>query len=114
MNNKETEHYRQALLELRYGLQEVATSAAENSATVELDQSRVGRLSRMDALQSQQMALENNRRRELQLQKIEGALKRIDNDEFGICFVCGEDIDKRRLLADPTHTRCVDCVNQSG
>ncbi len=113
VNSEQIEQYRQTLLELRDSLQEVASAASESSATVELDQSRVGRVSRMDALQSQQMALENNRRRDLQLQKIQGALTRIDNSDFGICFVCGEEINSRRLQADPTHTRCIGCANQS-
>ena len=44
---------------------------------VELDQSQVGRLSRMDAMQVQEMALEQERRREIELHKIDAALERI-------------------------------------
>ncbi|MCL1089120.1 TraR/DksA C4-type zinc finger protein [Shewanella profunda] len=90
----------------------LAQIAAETNDTqvVELDQSRLGRLSRMDALQGQQMGLEAARRKQHQLQVIEGALLRINSDEYGECFVCGEDIDLNRLKFDPTVTRCIHCA----
>lgn len=90
----------------------LAQIAAETNDTqvVELDQSRLGRLSRMDALQGQQMGLEAARRKQHQLQIIEGALLRINSDEYGECFVCGEDIDLNRLKFDPTVTRCINCA----
>ena len=44
-----------------------------------------------------------------QLQKIEGALRRIESGDFGYCFVCGEKIDTRRLAIDPTISRCMAC-----
>ena len=79
--------------------------------TEELDQQRMGRLSRMDALQGQQMAQASARRRQEMLTRIEGALRRIETGDFGYCFVCGEDIGEERLRVDPTVTRCIDCVN---
>ena len=63
-------------------------------------------------MQAQQMALEAVRRRQLQLQKIEGALRRLDTNEYGYCFVCHEEIDDRRLAIDPTSTRCMSCVDK--
>ncbi len=57
---------------------------------VELDQSRVGRLSRMDAMQAQAMSQESNRRREATLAAIGTALTRIESGIFGICIDCGE------------------------
>ncbi len=104
------QHYRDKLLQLQAELQGLEKSLSEAGETVQLDQSRQGRLSRMDAMQGQQMALEVARRRKLQLAKIDGALKRIDAGEFGVCFGCGEAIDSRRLEADPTHTRCIACM----
>ncbi|MEW8194845.1 MAG: TraR/DksA C4-type zinc finger protein, partial [Candidatus Thiodiazotropha sp.] len=92
--------------ELR-AVDEMSRSAGE---TVALDQSRVGRLSRMDAMQAQQMAQETARRRQHQQAKIAGALRRIESGDYGYCFVCGEAIDARRLKADPTNTRCIGCA----
>lgn len=103
------ERFRAQLLHMKASLAEVADIAAESTRTVELDQAKVGRLSRMDAMQGQQMAKEAARRRELQLARIDGALKRIESGEFGYCFACGEPIDSRRLQVDPTATRCIGC-----
>jgi len=110
MNDKEIEQFRQQLLSLSSALQVMEATYKETGETVELDQTRVGRLSRMDAMQAQQMALESSRRRQHQLLKIEGALSRIKSGEYGYCFVCGEEIVAQRLVADPTSTRCMVCV----
>jgi DnaK suppressor protein len=110
MDDKEIEQFRQQLLGLKSGLQEMEVAYRSTADTVELDQTRVGRLSRMDAMQAQQMALESSRRRQHQLLKIEGALHRIEAAEYGYCFVCGEAIVAQRLAADPTSTRCMACV----
>lgn len=112
MNEKEISHFKQKLLILREELQKQEQLSKSQKKTVELDQTRMGRLSRMDAMQLQQMALEDARRREQQLVKIEGALRRIEADEYGECYICGEDIDPRRLNIDPTHTRCIECVDK--
>ena len=80
--------------------------------TVELDQTRVGRLSRMDAIQVQQMELALSRRQQDELSAVKRALKRLDDGEYGICFECGEDIDPRRLKIDPIATLCISCAQQ--
>jgi len=79
-------------------------------APVELDQSAVGRLSRMDAIQQQAMAAAQSRRRAGRLRAIAAALKRIDEDEFGWCEACGEEIAMRRLELDPAAPRCIGCA----
>lgn len=112
MNEAATEEFRQKLLALRLDLQAHEVAFKETSQPVELDQACVGRLSRMDAMQSQQMALESSRRRQQQLVKIEGAIRRIDTDEYGYCFICNEEIDTRRLAVDPTSTRCIACAEK--
>ncbi len=110
MNNQELEQFREKLTAMQGELRAICESAAEDVKPVELDQTSVGRISRMDAMQLQQMSQETARRREQLLLKIEGALRRIESGRFGPCFQCGEDIDLRRLGADPTITRCRDCV----
>ena len=60
----------------------------DEGAPVELDQARVGRLSRMDALQSQALAAEVERRREVELERIDMALERIEQGEYGYCVAC--------------------------
>ena len=110
MKPEQFEQLRQQLLDLRSELQALEQTSREDTAPVELDQARVGRLSRMDAMQAQEMAQEAARRRQRQLVEIDGALRRMASGDFGYCFVCGEAIDVRRLEANPTNTRCVGCV----
>ena len=43
------------------------------------------------------------------IKKIKKALDRIENDTFGICEKCGEDISVKRLKARPVTTHCIDC-----
>ena len=43
------------------------------------------------------------------INKIKEALERIDEDTFGICEMCGEDISEARLKARPVTTLCIDC-----
>lgn len=85
----------------------------EAAGTVELDQTRQGRLSRMDALQQQAMAAETQRRRSLELKRIGAALRRLQEGEYGYCLSCGEDIVPARLKLDPAVTQCVACAQRS-
>ena len=103
--------FRARLIALRSELQGLVASSAESVQVVELDQAKVGRLSRMDAMQAQEMAKASSQRREQMLKQITGALARIDNDDFGYCRGCDELIPIKRLEFDPTSTRCVDCAS---
>jgi DnaK suppressor protein len=68
----------------------------------------------MDALQSQAMAAEVERRRELEVARIESALERIEQGEYGYCVSCGEPIAPRRLELDPATPFCLSCAERSG
>jgi DnaK suppressor protein len=104
---------RKRLLELRDELEATASTAEESAAVVELDQSKVGRLSRMDAMQAQAMAKASGLRREAMLRNIELALKRLDSGDYGICCDCDEPINSKRLEFDPTALRCIDCASKA-
>ena len=103
---------RDRLLKLREELQAMAAIGDESAAVVELDQSKVGRLSRMDAMQAQAMAKASGQRREAMLRNIEAALKRIDDGDYGLCRVCDEPINPKRLEFDPTALRCIECESK--
>ncbi len=47
------------------------------------------------------------------IKKIKKALDRIENDTFGICEICGEDISIERLKARPVTTQCIDCKTEA-
>lgn len=104
---------RDKLLKLRAALEAAAETAAGSAAIVELDQSAVGRLSRMDAMQAQAMAQASGQRRAEMLRRITAALKRIDDGDYGVCLECDEPINPKRLEFDPTVLLCVDCASKS-
>ena len=80
---------------------------------VALDQSMVGRLSRMDAMQRQAMAIETERRRSIEIKRIDAALERISEGEFGYCGICGDLINSKRLQNDPTVICCITCARNT-
>lgn len=88
----------------------LAEQTRADRAPVQLDQASVGRLSRMDAIQQQQMALEADRRRRQEIAAIDAALERIATHQFGDCARCGEPIAPARLAIDPTTLVCVRCA----
>ncbi len=105
--------YRKQLLQMREEILANAATTDAQAAVVELDQSKVGRLSRMDAMQVQAMAQAAVRRRHQQLQRIELTLQKLEDDAFGLCSQCGEMINPRRLELDPTVLTCITCAEQS-
>ena len=104
------QEFKTTLLALRDELASIEQAERDAKHPVELDQSRVGRLSRMDAIQVQAMSVESFRRKKLQRQRVEAALTRIAKDEFGLCLECGEEINPKRLEFDPTFLVCIDCA----
>ncbi|MDP6377491.1 MAG: TraR/DksA C4-type zinc finger protein [Pseudomonadales bacterium] len=92
-------------------LEQMAAVGETAAEVVKLDQTRVGRLSRMDAIQAQAMAQATTARRLSQLRNIAQALQRIDKGQYGYCETCGEEIDPRRLEIDPTTQCCITCAS---
>ena len=111
LNEPQIAAYRARLLQERKALDHEDTESADDRGTVTLDQQSVGRLSRMDAMQRQAMAQATSRRRAARRQRIDAALVRIDEGEFGFCQDCGEDIAKGRLDLHPTVASCISCAN---
>ena len=87
---------------------EMESSAAEREA-VSPDKA-IGRLSRLDAMQMQEVAKDAQRRREERLHLLEAAQDRMDDGEYGRCEICQEDIPFPRLEAQPEATRCGPCA----
>lgn len=90
-------------------LVEAGDSAAQ---PVELDQTRVGRLSRMDAMQAQAMSVEAKRRREIECVRIKAALERIKQGTYGECLECSEMIAIPRLENSPSVSFCIQCAER--
>ncbi|WP_417448888.1 TraR/DksA family transcriptional regulator [Kordiimonas sp.] len=105
--------WRAVLLSLQSELEALENAASDGLKSVELDQSRVGRLSRSDALQGQAMNRAISASRHQALSRIKAAFIRLDNGEFGNCLQCGEEINKKRLELDPTVAVCTNCSGTS-
>jgi DnaK suppressor protein len=97
------------LVALQRSLSVALGAGAESSKPVALDQSSVGRLSRMDAMQVQQMAKASQRSNQLRLQRVAQALRLVDEDEYGLCRRCEEPVGYRRLKVRPETPFCVVC-----
>jgi DnaK suppressor protein len=113
LSAEQIQEFKERLLQTRSELLELEQTGKSASSTVTLDQSRVGRLSRMDALQGQAMSQERDRRRQIELQKISAALQRIDSGDYGYCSQCEQAIALRRLEFDPSAPLCIECAGKN-
>lgn len=86
--------------------------AAEAAKPVELDQQRQGRLSRMDALQQQEMSKANLERLHVEKNRLLAAKNRLATDEYGVCVVCDAQIEMARLAINPSIIYCKICMKR--
>jgi DnaK suppressor protein len=110
-NQGRLDRYRLRIIEELNNLGGLIETSADDSRPVQLDQQSVGRLARMDAMQQQAMASETQRRRQNRRVQLQQTLKRMDENEFGYCTNCGEEIPDGRLNIDPTFHLCVKCAD---
>ena len=84
------------------------------SKTVELDQSRLGRLARVDAIFRQQESKKQINRMKKELIALKSAKMRIQNtpELFGMCEACDDLIPYQRLLYRPFVRLCVPCTEE--
>jgi DnaK suppressor protein len=100
--------YREQLEESLVEIEQYLEKTEESAVAVSPDKS-LGRLSRMEAMQDQQLMLEARRRKKMQKVAVLSALQRIENGQFGICIFCGKNIDPERLEVAPESSTCVSC-----
>ncbi|MBV1904056.1 MAG: TraR/DksA C4-type zinc finger protein [Marinosulfonomonas sp.] len=110
MNETKLAEFRARLHEMSDDFARQDERGQESQKTVTLDQQSVGRLSRMDAIQQQAMAKATQARRNQMHMRIKSALWRIENEEFGYCVQCGDDISEPRLELDPSIPICMSCA----
>jgi DnaK suppressor protein len=90
-------------------LGDALAGTAEAARPVELDQPAIGRVSRIDAIQQQKMTEANRTAQQSRLQLARSALRRFEEDEYGDCKACGEEIGLARLKARPESLFCIGC-----
>lgn len=60
----------------------------------------------------QTMKLRIRSREHRLIKKIQAALERLEENTYGICESCGEDISLKRLEARPVTTKCITCKTE--
>tara|TARA_B100000927_G_scaffold15222_2_gene11956 strand:+ start:2071 stop:2400 length:330 start_codon:yes stop_codon:yes gene_type:complete len=70
----------------------------------------IGRISRMDAINNKSINDRMLRKAKEKLKKLNLALSRINEKEFGMCINCNKLINENRLMLMPEVVRCVKCA----
>lgn len=100
------------LIRSRNELQEQLEISEQSTQIVNLDQTAVGRVSRIDAMQQQSMALSAKSKAKAKLKKVALALMAIKNSDYGRCQQCEDDIGFPRLNVQPEASLCLDCQSK--
>jgi DnaK suppressor protein len=111
LNNHEIEDFRRRV-ETELATIHATLAGNAGGAVVELDQTSVGRLSRMDAMQQQAMTSGLQERLSLKKRRLEAALIRLDAGEFGLCCQCGDALSLERLEVDLGAPFCAVCQDE--
>lgn len=90
-------------------LKEILILSLEATGPVSPDRA-IGRLTRVDAMQSQHLAMALRQRQQMRLQRVEQALARIEAGTYGACAKCGDEIAEARLAVAPEATLCIRCA----
>lgn len=110
-NDTDLAEFRAAILARLAELRTEVDRGVAATQTVTLDQQAIGRLSRQDALINQAMGNAVQSRRKVEAQRLEAALVRLDDGEYGYCEDCGDALPRGRLSLDLAATRCVSCAS---
>ena len=106
MNKKEVEFFRNLLNQL---IQELRSEAGKTVEDMEGDEAFPDPTDRASMESNRDSVLRIRDRERKLIFKIEDALRRLDNGEYGICEECGEKIGIERLKARPVTTLCIEC-----
>ncbi|MCP3689007.1 MAG: TraR/DksA family transcriptional regulator [Gammaproteobacteria bacterium] len=109
LNDAELEQLKKLLAEQKQTIEQQLKQAKANTQPVTLDQQSVGRVSRIDAIQQQQMAVANQQQLMQQLHAANNSLKRIAENVYGLCLECAEPIGFDRLQVKPYAAYCLVC-----
>ncbi|MHB1309661.1 MAG: TraR/DksA family transcriptional regulator [Limisphaerales bacterium] len=113
MDQTTLERFKRQLEGMEAELSAAVEGKGDATAPVTLDTS-IGRLSRMDAIQSQQMALGLKARQQQALVRVQSALQAIRTGSYGLCSRCKRPIATERLEAQPDAVICVKCAELAG
>ena len=107
-----TAQFETLILKRKQELISLLEKSTPSRDAIDLDQTKVGRLSRMDAMQIHEMKQETQRRMKGERQALDRALTRIEEGAYGECEECGDQINPMRLKIDLTAQFCIQCANR--
>jgi len=113
LSNQQLAAIRKRLLQLEKNLSQQMEINRDAASIVALDQTSVGRVSRMGAIQQQSIALSTRRKTSLRLKRVQDALRALADNGYGFCEQCNELIAFERLLARPEANLCISCQNHA-
>ena len=103
---------RTMLINERQELENTSQTSDESRRPIALDQQRLGRLSRMDAIQQQEMTRAGRSTLELKRRQVEASLDGHTKGVYGQCRSCEEPIGYPRLRARPEAPFCLSCQDR--
>ncbi len=109
MTSLDKERSRRRLQELLEEIDEFLDRSEEAAEAVAPDKG-LGRLSRMEAMQDQQLVLEVRRRQKRRKAEVLGAISRLEQNQYGQCLLCGSFIGDERLEVFPEVGTCMNCA----
>ena len=112
MEGLDLEQQRRVLEEIEDVIARQLSGPDDSTAPVAPDNA-IGRLTRMEALQAQQIGQAGKRRLEQRLRNIRKALEAIDEGTYGTCVRCGDEVPAGRLQIMPEARLCVRCAARS-
>ncbi|MCJ8270637.1 MAG: TraR/DksA C4-type zinc finger protein [Psychrosphaera sp.] len=112
LTDSELEQLRQQMVQLKLQLRQVLEGQHQKAEPVVLDQQSVGRVSRIDAIQQQQMAKAGEQQTSQRLMAISKALRHFDEGDYGYCEQCGLPINVARLKIKPEAQYCIQCQSE--
>jgi len=111
VNKKELEKFKKMLVLERDTILKKARKTLDEEAVFDTDD-LPDDMDKASTEYTQSLAFRLRDREKFLLSKIEKAIARIENDEFGICESCGEEISIKRLEARPVTTLCIKCKEE--
>jgi DnaK suppressor protein len=100
------------LSDLERSIQELLDKTENGTKPVKL-KDNIGRLSRMDEMHNQSILVANRNVLKNRLRQIALARLRIDDDTYGTCTGCDENIAFPRLKAYPEAAMCIRCKSET-
>jgi DnaK suppressor protein len=109
MNPEQRKVYKEKLEAVLLEIEDYLSKSEDAAEAVSPDKS-LGRLSRMEAMQDQQLVLEVRRRQKRRKAEVFNAISRLEQDQYGQCIFCGSQIAEERLDAFPEVQTCMKCA----